>query len=122
MKNKSIIIGLVVFAIGAVAYSFSTKSSDYSMSMNRGMYSQDTVPAGMHRMSDGALMNDNSTTLINNTNSGMGMMRGMDHSMMMVESEREFIERMIPHHQEAVNTAKEVLIQGGSTVEIKKLA
>jgi uncharacterized protein (DUF305 family) len=29
---------------------------------------------------------------------------------------------MIPHHQEAVDTAKEVIARGGSTPEIKKLA
>ena len=41
---------------------------------------------------------------------------------MMVKSEREFLEGMIPHHQEAIDTAKEVLARGGSTPEIKKLA
>ncbi len=50
------------------------------------------------------------------------MMEGMDHSMMVVKSEREFLEGMIPHHQEAVDTAKEVIARGGSTPEIKKLA
>ncbi len=50
------------------------------------------------------------------------MMGGMDHSMMMVKSEREFLKGMIPHHQEAVDTAKEVIARGGSTPEIKKLA
>ena len=123
MKNQSIIIiiGLAVVVIGAVAYSFNTKSTDYSMGMNRGMHSQDDVPAGMHRMPDGSLMG-NPTSPTSNTNSGMGMMGNMDHSMMMVKSEREFLEGMIPHHQEAVDTAKEVLARGGSTPEIKKLA
>lgn len=57
-----------------------------------------------------------------NMEMNMGMMEGMDHSMMMVESERKFLEGMIPHHQEAVDTAKEVITRGGSTTEIKKLA
>lgn len=52
----------------------------------------------------------------------MGEMGGMDHSMMMVSSERDFLEGMIPHHQEAVDTAKEVIERGGSTPEIKALA
>jgi len=39
----------------------------------------------------------------------------------MVSSEREFIEGMIPHHQEAVDTAKEVIDRGGSTPEIRQL-
>lgn len=45
----------------------------------------------------------------------------MDHSMMMVSNERAFIEGMIPHHQEAVDTAKEVIARGGTTPEIKQL-
>lgn len=49
-------------------------------------------------------------------------MEHMDHSMMTVSSEQDFLEGMIPHHQEAVDTAKEVLARGGSTTEIKALA
>jgi uncharacterized protein (DUF305 family) len=41
--------------------------------------------------------------------------------MMMVASEREFIEGMIPHHQEAVDTAREVIERGGTTPEIREL-
>ena len=75
----------------------------------------DNIPSGMHRMADGSLMGDATT------NSGMGMMNGMDHGMMMVGSEKEFITEMIPHHQEAVDTAKEVLARGATTPEIKTL-
>ena len=123
MKNQSIIIiiGLVVVIIGAAAYSFNTKSADYSIGMNMGMHSEDGVPAGMHRMPDGSLMR-NPSIPADQDDSHMGMMGGMDHSMMMVKSEREFLEGMIPHHQEAVDTAKEVIARGGSTPEIKKLA
>lgn len=123
MKNQSIIviIGLAVLVIGAVAYSFSTsKSTNNSMGMNMGMNTQDDVPAGMHRMPDGSLMGNPTNTAVEN-DEGMGMMAGMDHSMMMVKSEREFLEGMIPHHQEAVDTAKEVIARGGSTPLIKKL-
>ena len=123
MKNKSIaiIIGLAVLVIGAVSYSFGTsKSTNNSMSMNMDMDTQDNVPAGMHRMPDGSLMG-NPTKPTNNADSGMDMMGGMDHSAMMVKSEREFLEGMIPHHQEAVDTAKEVIARGGSTPEVKKL-
>ncbi len=50
------------------------------------------------------------------------MMGGMhDMHSMMVESEREFIEGMIPHHQEAVDTAKEVIARGATTPAIKSL-
>jgi len=122
MKNQSIvvIIGLAVLVVGAIAYSFSnTTPTDKSMGMNMG--TQDDVPAGMHRMPDGSLMG-NPTSSTSKPDSSMGMMGGMDHSMMMVKSEREFLEGMIPHHQEAVDTAKEVIARGGSTPEIKKLA
>lgn len=118
MKNQSIvvIIGLAVLVIGAVAYSFTNNTfRDKSMSMD--MSNKDVVPAGMHRMPDGSMMG-NSTSM---SDSSMGMMGGMDHSMMMVKSEREFLEGMIPHHQEAVDTAMEVIARGGTTPEIKKL-
>jgi uncharacterized protein (DUF305 family) len=48
----------------------------------------------------------------------MGNMAGMDHGAMMVSSEREFVVGMIPHHQEAVDTAKEVLARGGSNEQV----
>lgn len=55
--------------------------------------------------------------------SGMMDMKGMEGHMMgmSVSSEKEFIEGMIPHHQEAVDTAKEVIARGGTTPEIKEL-
>ncbi len=50
---------------------------------------------------------------------------GMDHSMMdhgaMVTSEEAFVVNMIPHHQEAVDTARLVLAKGESA-GLKKLA
>ncbi len=116
MKNQSIvvIIGLVVLVIGAVVYSF-TNTTPHGKSMSMNIGSQDDVPAGMHRMPDGSLMGN--PTSESDLHQGM-----MDHSMMMVKNEREFIEGMIPHHQEAVDTAKEVITRGGSTPEMKKLA
>ncbi len=50
---------------------------------------------------------------------GMGNMHDMH---MMVESEKDFLLAMIPHHEEAIITAKEVVERGGSTPEIKTLA
>ncbi len=70
------------------------------------------IPHDMHMMPDGSLMHSSS----NNDAPGM-----MDHSMMTVASERAFLEGMIPHHQEAVATAKEVLARGGTTPEIRQL-
>jgi uncharacterized protein (DUF305 family) len=43
------------------------------------------------------------------------------HSMNMA-SDRGFLEHMIPHHQEAVDTATQVLERGATTPEIKALA
>ena len=63
---------------------------------------------GGHMMSDGTMMG--------------GEMDGMTMGSMMVASEREFIVGMIPHHEEAITTAKEVIARGGSTPEIKTLA
>lgn len=44
------------------------------------------------------------------------------HTDMMVASEREFIEHMIPHHEEAITTANEVLARGATTAEMRTLA
>ena len=51
-----------------------------------------------------------------NRSDHMGMMQ-----QMFVTSERDFIEHMIPHHQEAIDTASEVLERGGTTVEMRDL-
>ena len=82
----------------------------------------DVIPMGMHRMPDGSMMGNNTTA--NNTNTaGMGMMGGGmgGGMMMMVSTEKEFLTEMIPHHEEAVTTAKEVLARGATTPEIKTL-
>ncbi len=70
-----------------------------SQSNNSGMM------GGGHMMPDGTMMGGD----------GMGM-------GMMVQSEQEFIMGMIPHHEEAISTAKEVIARGGNTPEIKTLA
>ncbi len=104
MKNTTI-IAITTLVIGAVGGYFIAQDND--------RYRQADAPYGMHRMSDGSLMSNDNRNL-------PGMM--MDHSMMMVSSEKEFILGMIPHHQEAVDTAKEVLARGGTTPEIRTLA
>jgi uncharacterized protein (DUF305 family) len=58
----------------------------------------------------------------NNMNHMGHMMSGSMHDMMMVKSERAFLEGMIPHHQEAIDTAKEVLARGATTPALKTLA
>lgn len=104
--NNTTIIAITTLIIGAVG--------GYFIAEDNNRYRQnDNTPSGMHRMSDGSLMS-------NDSRNQPGMM--MDHGMMMVTSEKEFILGMIPHHQEAVDTAKEVLARGGTTLEIRTLA
>lgn len=55
-------------------------------------------------------------------NSSMGDGNGHQGHTMQTASDRAFLEHMIPHHQEAVDTAKQVLERGATTPEIKTLA
>jgi len=114
MKQNTILIAVIALTMGLVGGYFITGSiNDHDET--HGMMSEESnadgkKPAGMggaHMMPDGTMM---------------GNMNAMDHSMMMVGSEREFVTGMIPHHHEAVDTAKEVLARGGSTPEIRTLA
>ena len=101
MNNQTILFIIIALLVGATG-GYLIANKDRS----------DNFPVGMHRMPDG--------TMMGNVDAGMGQ---MDHmTAMIVSSEREFIEGMIPHHQEAVDTAQEVIERGGSTPEIKQLA
>lgn len=118
MKNQSIviIIGLGVLVASAIAYSTMGTKPDQS---NMPMGTQGDMPAGM-RMPDGSIMGSPEPTSDTAQGMDMGSMAGMD--MVVVKSERDFLEGMLPHHQEAVDSAKELLARGGSTPEIKNLA
>ncbi len=116
MKNQSTIVVVIVAVLAGLATGYALWGTPHGMYQSHHTGHDMDVPAGMHRMPDGSLMSNGGT------DSDMHMMGGMDHSDMMVESERAFLEGMIPHHQEAVDTAKEVVARGGSTPEIKKLA
>lgn len=111
MNNQTILVAIIALLIGGIGgYTIADKDKGYNKQMS------DNVPMGMHRMPDGTLMGNPTS------DTGMGGMSQMDHMMaMMVSSEREFIEGMIPHHQEAVDTANEVIERGGSTPEIEQL-
>jgi uncharacterized protein (DUF305 family) len=112
MNNQTILVAIIALLVGGIGgYTIADKDKTYK---DRGYDKEmsDNTPMGMHRMPDGTMMGD----------ADMSNMGQMDHMMaMMVSSEREFIEGMIPHHQEAVDTAKEVIERGGSTPEIKQL-
>lgn len=113
MNKETIVVGFLALLVGgAGGYAIAHKAIDYSLP---GYERSGDIPMGMHRMPDGSMMG-------NATTDTKGDTTGMDHMMdMMVGSEREFITEMIPHHQEAVDTAKEVIARGGTTPEIKKL-
>lgn len=114
MNNQTILVAIIALLVGGIGgYAIADKDKLYG-EREYGQEVTDNTPMGMHRMSGGSMMGDGDT--------GMRGMGQMEHMMgMMVSSEREFIEGMIPHHQEAVDTAKEVIERGGSTPEIKQL-
>jgi uncharacterized protein (DUF305 family) len=119
MKQNTILIAIIALLVGGIGgYLFlGNDTDDYDLAGMMSDRADQTEPgdmAGMHMMADG--------TMMRNDGGAMGNMNGMDHSMMMVNSEREFVTGMIPHHQEAVDTAQEVLARGGSTAEIRTLA
>ncbi|NCN52767.1 DUF305 domain-containing protein [Candidatus Parcubacteria bacterium] len=63
------------------------------------------------------------TTMSNQEPESNDSVAVMDHGdSMHVTSEKAFLEGMIPHHQEAIDTAREVLARGGTTEEIRTLA
>ena len=102
MKQNTILIAVVALLIGGIGGYVIADRDGYGMSgMNHSMMTSDD------QRSDSMPMGD---------------MGGMNHSSMMVTSEREFVSGMIPHHQEAVDTANEVLARGGSIPEVRELA
>ncbi len=121
MNNQLILVALISLLIGGIGGFGVAQMSDERHQFeigDMGMMGQDTKgdreetsKTGMHKMPDGSMMQNN-----------MGMMGGMDQMDMIVKSEREFLDGMIPHHEEAVSTAKEIIARGGTTPEIKKLA
>ena len=112
MNKETILVVIAALIVGGISgYSMTGMNHTAEKLGNK----TESAPKGMHRMPDGSMMG--------NPDTSKGSMNGMDHMMsMMVESERAFMEGMIPHHQEAVDTAKEVIARGGTTPEIKKLA
>jgi uncharacterized protein (DUF305 family) len=104
MKQNTVLITVIALLIGGIiGYSLiDSKESD--------MYGMDGMDHGMMNTDDR-----------DSDDMPMGNMDDMDHSMM-VKSEREFVTGMIPHHQEAADTAKEVLARGGSNEAVRTLA
>lgn len=116
--NNTVLVAIIALLIGGISgYGLNALTSSERgprmMPYDRLGDANDEVPMGMHRMPDGTMMQNPAS---------MGSMDGMGHMMeMSVTSEREFIEGMIPHHEEAIATAKEVLERGATTPAIRTL-
>ncbi|MBY0538011.1 DUF305 domain-containing protein [Patescibacteria group bacterium] len=116
-KNKIVMIavgaGIVGLLVGMVVSSFQQDG--------RGGYGHDMMRHGDDKWDKMDRRGEYGDTKEQSGMMGMDH-SNMDHGMMMVSSEREFIMGMIPHHEEAIATAKQVIERGGSTSEIKTLA
>lgn len=104
MNNTTLITVLAALIIGAgIGYALATNPS----------------PEGMHKMADGTLMSNTSTT-------GADMEHSMDAMMSGLEGktgdafDKAFLEEMIVHHEGAVEMA-EALLKNTSRPELQKL-
>lgn len=105
--QKTVLIGIGVLAVGmlvAVVIILSLRSSWSGDMMSHGQQNNGMAEVGQGNPSS--------------RSGGMGMMS----EGMFVTSERAFIEHMIPHHEEAIATAREVLERGGTTPGMVELA
>ena len=92
-KNVLVVLGLLV--VGAMLFSLGVKFGGGDDDDHERLYEESYQHAGEM----GAMMDS-----------------------MTVSNDKEFIESMIPHHQEAIDTAQEVLERGGEIPEIRTLA
>lgn len=104
MKNQTVLIAIITLLIGGIG-GYAISKTEYYDSMMGGR-------AGMDR-DDRYDRNDESREVIDSDMHGMHGMQAL--------TEQEFIEEMIPHHQEAVDTAKQVIARG-ENAEVKALA
>jgi len=110
MKQNIILIAIIALLVGGIG--------GYIISHNDGHERGWMMGGWGDRDRD---RNEQKSTSNEDNSGGMGGMHDM-HGMGSATTERSFIEGMIPHHQEAIDTAKEVIARGGTTPEIKKLA
>lgn len=112
MNKQTIIVAGVALVLGGLIGYVAAGERGYGERGGRMMHAEDEryeAREGKDSRENMGMMSDSS-------------MAGMDHGAMMVASEKEFLAGMIPHHQEAVDTANEVLERGGSTEGIRTLA
>lgn len=110
MNKNIILVALVALLLGGIGgyaiglHATNSNGDKYHRCM------ANSKNQGMHQMHNGKMMSDNDQS-----------MPMMDHQAMMVKSEKAFITSMIPHHQEAVDTAQAVIERGATTPAIKEL-
>jgi uncharacterized protein (DUF305 family) len=98
MKKQQIIAGAIILILAAGVYYVATAKNRKAIGTM--MTYEETAPE----------------------NTSMGDGAGHAGHTTQTASDQSFLEHMIPHHQEAVDTAKQVLARGATTPEIKTLA
>lgn len=76
----------------------------------------ETTEPNTHMMEDGSTMMDDDSSMMDDEMMGHDMA-----SMRMIQSEEEFLSSMIPHHQEAIDTAN-IILEKSTNEELKALA
>lgn len=114
IQKETILVAIITFLVGGIGgYALGGKADyEYRFKNDRAGYGAGMMWDDEYRLGDEM------------GRGGFGMMshEGAGHMMdMMVSSEREFIEGMIPHHEEAVATAKEVIARGATTPGVRAL-
>ena len=112
MQKQTILIAVVAFIVGGIAVTTMQYTHNREYRTWNNSEKKYNMHDGMHRMPDGSFMSNTQVA----TNTQQHMMH------MMVRSEQAFIEGMIPHHEEAIRTAQEVLARGATTPAMKTLA
>ncbi len=110
MQKNIWLIGAGLLVTGCLARYVTTQLPGENYLPRRDRSDSEILEEKMHRMSDGSMMQNNTATS-----------SSMHHMDTTITSERDFLAEMIPHHQEAVDAAKQVLARGGTTPEIKSL-
>lgn len=111
MKNQVILAAGIALIVGGIGGYLISNSDRYEHGGMMGDRDNDSRTKDDRTFSKGK---DDDTTM------GMGGMHNMQ-GMGAITTERKFLEEMIPHHQEAVDTAKQV-VERGSDTETKALA
>jgi uncharacterized protein (DUF305 family) len=111
MNNNTVLVAIIALLIGGIGGYAIAEYKEGSWGRMGHMEMMDYDRTNDSRQNDWSKSDDT-----------VGMMGEGMHMHMMVTSERDFLENMIPHHQEAVDTAKEVLARGATTPDMKALA